>query len=1083
LDKNSINKQNENQFLVETLVKKTNECYQLKKDLEAVRNMESLYKRALDDANQALNERTVQYKQVVSSRSWKITSVVRNIYTILKHIRGKRLHVRRKINKLLVFGTLLANPSRRKDFINYKKQNGIVAAVRQTNEILSKYIDHELVYGDIIFSVIMPVYNVNVRWLEKAIESVKNQSYKNWELCIVDDASTHVEVKSYLQKINDEKIKILLMEENGGISKATNAAMDISTGSYIVLLDNDDELSVSALLECYKVIKKDQADIIYSDQDIITESGEHLNPLYKPDWSPDLLFCQMYLGHLVCFCKKLFTEVGGFRSEFNGSQDYDLLLRMIEKTSNIKHISKVLYSWRALASSTAMNPGAKPYAQTAGLKALQEHFDRAYGEGYATVRETENLFVYDVRYHLLQNQLISIIIPTKDHADDLKVTIESIQNLSTYKNYEIIILNNRSEEESTFEYFKVLEEENKNIQIVVADCGFNWSMINNIGIRKAKGDIFIFLNNDVKIISPDWLERLGENALREEIGVVGGLLLYDDGTIQHGGIVVGYGSYADHVYKGMWPEHIGTPYISPCVNRNVLAVTGACMAISREKLDAIGIFNENYIICGSDVELCIRAYKNGYYNLYTPFVQLYHYESKSRGSYVPENDLYLSQHLYAEFLEKGDPYYNSNLSYQSCVPVPLGTEYSKGDNGTDTRQGVIEVSQPEITPMHFRKIEYSSKRVNIILPSINKRDMFGGIATALSFFNAFVEESGWDSRIIISDAAPDAEAVKNYTPAFMFCDSSEDVLFPKQIVAFSDRWGKTLAISDHDYFIFTGWWTAYCIQEEYLINAERLQLKQNPFLYLIQDFEPGFYPWSSQYMFAELTYKTRQDQYAIFNSGELKDYFLNHGYLFKKTFVFNPLLNTALRNALPQEGEYISKKKQILVYGRPSTARNAFVLLVEVLKKWVEIQPEVSEWKILSAGETFEPVNLGNGQSLISVGKLSIEDYAQMLKDTYAGVSIMVSPHPSYPPLEMSVYGVQVITNRFANKDMNYFNKNIHSIDNIVPMDIARLLNVICDNYEEEYIFKRTNPEYCEGNLPFPFITEILRDISTDERK
>ena len=285
--------------------------------------------------------------------------------------------------------------------------------------------------GDLKFSILMPVYNVEVKWLKKAIQSVKKQSYVNWELCIADDCSTKQETREFLKKINDPKIHIKMLEKNGGISRATNEAAAMATGDYIVLMDNDDELAFFALYSFYKKIKQTDADIVYSDQDIIDQKGNHREPLFKPDWSPDLMRSQMYVGHLLGFRKSLFEEVGGFRSKFNGSQDYDLFLRMSEKAGRIEHVPKTLYYWRDLPSSTAANPNSKPYAQTAGLMAVQEHLDRVYGKGNATASETENLFVYDVRYALKELPLVSVIMPTKDAANYLRDVIDRAK-LHTY---------------------------------------------------------------------------------------------------------------------------------------------------------------------------------------------------------------------------------------------------------------------------------------------------------------------------------------------------------------------------------------------------------------------------------------------------------------------------------------------------------------------------------------------------------------------------------------------------------------------------------------------------------------------------
>jgi len=523
--------------------------------------------------------------------------------------------------------------------------------------------------GEILFSIVMPVYNVEIKWLDKAIESIEKQNYKNWEICIADDCSTKQEVREHLSAMKNSRIKIKLLEKNQGISGATNAAAALASGEYILLMDNDDELAPSALHEFYQKIKKEGSEIIYSDMDIIDVKGKTRDPLCKPDWSPDLFLSQMYLGHLIGFKKSLFEKVGGFRGEFNGSQDYDLLLRMTEMTDKIGHVPEILYHWRDLPSSTAANPESKPYAQTAGLNAIQEHLDRVYGKGAATANETENLFVYDVRYHMNEEPKVSIIIPIKDHADLLKAAIDSIFAKTTYKNFEIIILNNNSEREETFTYLKKVKEEHDNVIVKDAAFEFNWSRLNNYGMKFATGDVYVCLNNDVEVIEPEWLTRLVEKAIRKDVGVVGGLLLYEDNTIQHAGVVIGMGGWADHVFKGMKPQHYGSPFVSPMVTRNVSAVTGACLAVSKATIEKIGGFDEKFIVCGSDIELALRANQHGLVNIYDPNVRLYHYESISRGlddqgekaeRYNKESE-HFREKWKAE-LEAGDPYYNPNFS-------------------------------------------------------------------------------------------------------------------------------------------------------------------------------------------------------------------------------------------------------------------------------------------------------------------------------------------------------------------------------------------------------------------------------------
>lgn len=941
--------------------------------------------------------------------------------------------------------------------------------------------------SDIKFSIVMPVYNVEIKWLEKAIESVKRQNYVNWEICMADDCSTKEGVREYLKSVESDKIKVAYLEKNQGISGASNAAAALATGDYIVLMDNDDAITYDALYEFLRKIKETDADIVYSDQNIIDEFDNGREPLHKPDWSPDLFLSQMYIGHLLGFKKSLFDLVGGFRTEFNGSQDYDLVLRMIEHTDKIEHVSKVLYGWRDLPSSTATNPGSKPYAQTAGLNAIQSHLDRIYGEGKATALETEDLFVYDVRYHYDVMSKVSVIIPTKDHVDLLKQDIDSIEELTTYKDYEIIVLDNNSEKEESFKYFEEVQKQYSNVTVHKAAFEFNWSKLNNYGMTLAKGDVYVFMNNDMKLITPDWLERLAEKAMRDDVGIVGGLLLYEDDTIQHAGVVVGIQGWADHIYKGMKPVHYGSPYVSPMVTRNVTACTGALMAISKKVIERIGGFDEDFIICGSDIEICIRAYLRGYVNIYDPHIKLYHYESKSRDSYIPEVDFEMSAFAYRTYREEGDPYYNCNLDYNLTTPtvtnrnqfVKMESDVMRSINekNSGTKMPESEVAIAEILKYEFRKSDFSEKRINLLVPSINPEHVFGGISTALKFFEKLIEESGYCSRIILTDATPSRTALKQYKDKYTYVKASKDSDARHQIVGYSDRYMQSIPVSENDYFMFTGWWTAYCAQEAYLEFTKETGIKPNKFINFIQDYEPGFYPWSSRYLLADSTYRNEYPQLAVFNSKLLHEFFIQNGYSFYKEYEFDPVLNGKLKEILEKNFGKVNKKKQILVYGRPSVDRNAFSIVVSSLKKWVENQKDIEDWEILSAGEYHLPVDLGRGKELVSVGKLTIEQYAQTMLDTYAGISLMSSPHPSYPPLEMSVFGIKVITNNYSNKDLSSFNSNITSVASASPSVIAAKLNEICDGYSKEVEIKNENPDYIENTHVFDFISDIIKEL------
>jgi len=555
--------------------------------------------------------------------------------------------------------------------------------------------------GTVKFSILVPLYNTPEQFLIEMIESVLAQSYKNWELCLADGSDSNSE---WIENIccgymtEDDRVKYIKLEENLGISGNTNKCVDIATGDYITLLDHDDILWPNALYENAAAIKITGADVLYSDEDRIgIDNSYHSSPFFKPDWSRDLLYSQNYICHLMVFKAELLEKAGLFNPAFDGSQDYDLVLRLSEYTELFYHIPKILYSWREQPSSTSTNPDSKPYAQNAGLDALNTHLNRRYC-GVAEATPADMLFVWDTRFKTMtESPLISIIIPMKDNAILTDRCIQSIIGKSTYKNWEIILVDNGSSEEATFDWFERVKKQDTRISVIRADFEFNWSKVNNLGIKSARGDAFIFLNNDTIVITPDWIERLCENAFRDDIGAVGPLLIYEDGIIQHAGVVVGMGGWADNVFRGASAKHAHSPYVSPIVNRNVMAVTGACLCVSRRTIEKIGVFNEEFIVCGSDVELCIRAYENGLRNMYNANVRLYHLESKTRDSFIPKVDFEMSSEAYKNYRENTDPFFNPNLDINAVIPTALSSgcrrvdtyiNYLKRNTGVLTGSGV-----------------------------------------------------------------------------------------------------------------------------------------------------------------------------------------------------------------------------------------------------------------------------------------------------------------------------------------------------------------------------------------------------------
>ena len=484
-----------------------------------------------------------------------------------------------------------------------------------------------------LISIIVPVYNPDRNFLKQAIESVIEQIYPNWELCLADDRSSKPHVKSVLEEYaqKDERIKVVYRSQNGHISEASNSALEIASGEYIALLDHDDLLAPHALAEVVELLNRHpEADFIYTDEDKVNEQNVHQDPFFKPDWCPDSFLARMYTCHLGIYRRSLVTEVGNFRVGFEGSQDYDLVLRVTEKTDKIFHIPNVLYHWRIHSESTASESEAKPYAANAAQKAIGEAIARR-GEPGKVATHPVFAGVYTVRYDIEDYKLVSIIIPTKDLADTLDVCLKSIFSKTTYPNYEVIVIDNGSTKAKTFKCFEYWQKKQPDrFKCYTYDVPFNYSQINNYAVKKAEGDYLLFLNNDTEVITPDWIEAMVEQAQRESIGAVGSLLLYPDDTVQHAGVVLGIGGVAGHSHKNFSATVPG--YISQLIStNNYSAVTAACLMCRRDVFEEVGGFETKLAIAFNDVDLCLKIVTHGYRNIYLPHVVLYHYESKSRG--------------------------------------------------------------------------------------------------------------------------------------------------------------------------------------------------------------------------------------------------------------------------------------------------------------------------------------------------------------------------------------------------------------------------------------------------------------------
>jgi glycosyltransferase involved in cell wall biosynthesis len=577
--------------------------------------------------------------------------------------RLKHLSARRGTRRLLryLYQRATSSVKARRDYQKWIEQNCLtnedIAAARaeiETWQLRPK------------FSLIMPVYNVEAKWLEKAIDSVRKQIYPNWELCIADDASSKPQIREILTRYNqiDERIKVTFRTENGQISVASNSALELATGDYIALLDHDDELTIDALFENAKLINQHpDADFIYSDEDKIDARGNRFNPVFKPDWSPEYFYSTMYTCHLGVVRTSLIREIGGFRSEYDGSQDYDLVLRIVEKTNNIYHIPKILYHWRNITISAASGSLAKPWAFAAGKKALEAMLERSLYPGH--VEETANPGIYRVRRDIIGHPLVSIIISSAGKTMDtpsgsqclLENCIDSIEQLSSYRNFEIIVVHRYDIPESALKTIS-----SANSSLVCCSEPFSFSKRINQGAANARGEFLLLLNDDTEIITPDWLESMLELTQQKEIGAVGAKLLSSDGYIQHTGIILLEGNPC-HAFYGFDSAHSGY-HCSNIVNRNYLAVTSACLMMRRELFQQLGGMDENFSLNYYNVDLCLAAHQAGYRNVVTPYVQLICYKSASRKNGLKTGELEQLKTKWKHYLNglMRDPYYNPNLS-------------------------------------------------------------------------------------------------------------------------------------------------------------------------------------------------------------------------------------------------------------------------------------------------------------------------------------------------------------------------------------------------------------------------------------
>lgn len=577
---------------------------------------------------------------------------------------------------------------------DFYKENGVRALIKKSKHKLQG-IDNDYDYGEWYeltkpteeeleqqrqtsfeyepkLSIVIPAYKTPERYLREMLDSILAQTYSNFEICIADGSPRGESVERVLEKYaqKDQRVRYVILGENKGIAGNTNAALEMATGDFIVLADHDDTITQNALFECVKAINADpEYDVIYSDEDKLDMDGGSLfDPHFKPDFNPDLLCSVNYICHLFVVNHDLVDAVGGFRVEFDGAQDYDFIFRCTEAARKIYHIPKVLYHWRCHQGSTASNPESKMYAFEAGARAIMAHYDRV-GIAAKKVERGVDYGIYHSTYEILGEPLVSVIIPNKDHSRDLDICLQALLHKATYKNLQFVIIENNSTEEETFEYYKKMQKEYPDkIKVVVWEREFNYSAINNFGVTQADGEYLLFLNNDTEIIAPECIEEMLGLCQREDVGAVGARLLYQDDTIQHAGVVIGFGGIAGHTFIGLHKAENSYFHRAMCT-QDYSAVTAACLMTKKCVFEQIGGFTEELAVAFNDIDLCMKIRSLGKLVVYNPYALLYHYESKSRGlEDTPEKVARFNREVaifakrWPEILRDGDPYYNPNLT-------------------------------------------------------------------------------------------------------------------------------------------------------------------------------------------------------------------------------------------------------------------------------------------------------------------------------------------------------------------------------------------------------------------------------------
>lgn len=856
-----------------------------------------------------------------------------------------------------------------------------------------------------LISIVVPTWRPDPGQLNHMLESVLDQTYERWELCIADGGSD-MEVRRLLSrfKAGDERIKVRFLEENLGITGNTTECLSMAAGEFVAFVDQTDVLAPGALAQVAERLNRDPSiDVVYSDWDLLSEDGKaRFNPYFTPEWSPDLLLSANYMTHLSVVRRRLIDEVGGLRYEFDGAQDWDLLLRVTERTDRVARIPGILYHWRADPSSAALTLRPKPAAEEAQRRSVQEHLDRMGSSG-TIVRTSEGDL--RIRWSLRDRPMVSIIIPTKHNRELLERCLTGIDR-SSYREREVVVIETAERTPDREAWYQSIGERFR-LRVLWWERAFNYSAVNNFAAGHAAGDVLVFLNDDTEPLTDDWIEEIVGWLQRDGVGVVGAQLLAEDGSIQHGGVAVGMQGFAEHLFRGLEPDS-WTLLGSSAWYRNMSAVTGACLGITRDVFDGIGGWDERFVLCGSDVELCLRAWRSGLRVVVDPYARLRHIERATRGSSIPQSDFCVSLWHYQRHLYGGDPFFNPNLSYQEPIPRLLRSEEQSslqivsevvgrdvrprlpGDEQRDA-PALVEALTVDPSDMEAIRSLHAAVRGRQDIRSVTwfipdfENPFYGGIHTIFRFADRLHRAHGVENRFVVTGTGPEEFIRSGLTVTFPNIAHSDIFVMPGG----SDQDLRQLPSSDAA--ICTLWVTAYPMAG--WRGAKR-------YFSFVQDFEPMFYPAGALFALAEETY--RMGFYGIANSPPLKDIFESYG---GRAQSFVPCIDPEIFHPdedTRSEGDPLT----VFMYARPGHPRNCYELAVSALRRLKESMGErvriatAGSW---SSGET-EPW-------LDQLGFLGYRETADLYRRCDAGLVLSVSKHPTYIPLQLMACGSLVVAN------------------------------------------------------------------------